>query len=71
MPPADASDVDEDDVVIAAFRELSANYRDLLLILAPRKPERFDDVGDRSTRMPRTLVPWTFCESVMSESESP
>ena len=46
MPPAGPrgrpADVDEDDAVIAAFQELAARHTDLLLILAPRKPERFD-----------------------------
>ena len=41
MPPAEADDVDEDDVVIAAFQQLAERYPGLLLILAPRKPERF------------------------------
>jgi 3-deoxy-D-manno-octulosonic-acid transferase len=40
-PPAAAADLDEDDVVIAAFRELAREHPCLLLILAPRKPERF------------------------------
>ena len=39
MPPSDASDVDEDDVVIRAFHDLRDH---VLLILVPRKPERFD-----------------------------
>lgn len=42
MPPADTRDVDEDDIVLEAFTELSRRYRDLLLILVPRRPERFD-----------------------------
>ena len=46
MPPAGPrgrpGDVDEDDAVISAFRELAARHPDLLLILAPRKPEQFD-----------------------------
>jgi tetraacyldisaccharide 4'-kinase len=42
MPPSSAGDVDEDDVAIRAFQELAARHPDLLLILAPRKPERFD-----------------------------
>ena len=42
MPPADTTDVDEDDVVIAACREVDA-----ALILAPRKPERFDLVAQK------------------------
>ena len=41
MPPADTGDVDEDDVVIAAFQKVAASRRELMLILAPRKPERF------------------------------
>jgi tetraacyldisaccharide 4'-kinase len=40
MPPAVAGDPDEDDVVIDAFRRLGR--QDVLLILVPRKPERFD-----------------------------
>jgi tetraacyldisaccharide 4'-kinase len=40
MPPADAGDLDEDDAVIEAYRELATP--DVLLILVPRKPERFD-----------------------------
>ena len=46
MPPADNSDVDEDQVVIEAFQELAPKYRGLLLILVPRKPDRFDDTAD-------------------------
>ena len=42
MPPAEAGDVDEDDVVIAAFDELRRTHPELRLILVPRKPERFD-----------------------------
>jgi len=47
MPPAEAGDVDEDDEVIAAFRNLAERYPDLLLILAPRKPERFEVVAQK------------------------
>ena len=50
MPPADAGDVDEDDAVIDAFREVSAACPGLLLILAPRKPERFDIVAEKLAR---------------------
>jgi 3-deoxy-D-manno-octulosonic-acid transferase len=45
MPPALPSDPDEDDAVIAAFRALDNGSR--LLILAPRKPERFDLVAEK------------------------
>jgi 3-deoxy-D-manno-octulosonic-acid transferase len=44
MPGIDANDVDEDDAVIAAFVELARAHPGLLLILVPRKPERFDEV---------------------------
>jgi len=51
MPPATPNDVDEDDAVIAAFQEIAATHRGLLLILAPRKPERFDVVADKLFRV--------------------
>jgi len=47
MPPAAAGDVDEDDAVIEALREVCAARPGLLLILAPRKPERFDIVAEK------------------------
>ena len=45
--PADAGDADEDDVVIDAYRQLAAHRPDLMLILAPRKPERFPVVAEK------------------------
>lgn len=42
MPPATAADPDEDETVIAAFQQVAAREPGLLLLLAPRKPERFD-----------------------------
>jgi tetraacyldisaccharide 4'-kinase len=50
MPPADSTDVDEDDLVLRAFAQLSVKHRSLLLILAPRRPERFDVVAEKLTR---------------------
>ena len=47
MPPADTADIDEDDVVIAAFQELAERHPDMVLILAPRKPERFGVVAEK------------------------
>ncbi len=41
MPPAETGDVDEDDVVIAAFQHVAIRHPGMMLILAPRKPERF------------------------------
>ena len=50
MPPAAAGDVDEDDAVIEAFRIAATARPGLLLILAPRKPERFDIVAQKLSR---------------------
>ncbi len=47
MPPAETGDVDEDDVVVAAFRELAREFPSLLLLLAPRRPARFDEVAGK------------------------
>jgi 3-deoxy-D-manno-octulosonic-acid transferase len=64
MSGADSHDVDEDDVVIRAFQELSRGRPGLLLILVPRKPERFDeaerklrDAGVRYVRRTQDAVP--------------
>jgi len=43
MAGVDRADVDEDDAVLSAFQELTARHPELLLILVPRKPERFDE----------------------------
>lgn len=43
MAGADREDIDEDDAVLSAFQELSQTHPRLLLILVPRKPERFDE----------------------------
>jgi 3-deoxy-D-manno-octulosonic-acid transferase len=48
MPPKESADPDEDDVVIAAFAAIKRPG--LLLILAPRKPERFDTAAEKLTR---------------------
>jgi tetraacyldisaccharide 4'-kinase len=45
MPPSSAGDPDEDDAVIAAFQALAPRHPGLMLLLAPRKPERFDAVA--------------------------
>ena len=50
VAPAAAGDPDEDDAVIAAFRELAGSHPGLLLMLAPRKPERFDAAAQRLAR---------------------
>jgi tetraacyldisaccharide 4'-kinase len=40
-------DPDEDDVVIEAFKRVSSHYSGLLLIIAPRRPERFPVVASK------------------------
>ena len=51
MPPRDSSDVDEDEAVLEAFQELAPKHPGLLLILVPRKPDRFDQAEDLLRRM--------------------
>ena len=50
MPPAATGDPDEDAVVIAAFHQVSIRRPGLLLLLAPRKPERFDAAAEALVR---------------------
>ncbi|HUP02473.1 MAG TPA: tetraacyldisaccharide 4'-kinase [Bryobacteraceae bacterium] len=45
MPPAEPGDPDEDDAVIEAFERVKQDRPDLVLVLAPRKPERFEAVA--------------------------
>lgn len=48
--PMYAGDVDEDDVVLAAHSELTKRWPELQLLIAPRKPERFDVVAEKLGR---------------------
>jgi tetraacyldisaccharide 4'-kinase len=48
--PIEAGDPDEDDVVIEAFQRLSVRHANLLLVLAPRRPERFPVVAEKLAR---------------------
>lgn len=64
MPGVDREDVDEDDAVLRAFQDLVSRHPELLLILVPRRPERFDDAesklraaGLRYVRRSRNTVP--------------
>lgn len=47
----------EDDLVLASYQQLLVDYPDLLLIIVPRHPERFDEVAalvlDRNLRLVR------------------
>jgi 3-deoxy-D-manno-octulosonic-acid transferase len=45
--PASPTDPDEDDEAISAFHIIAATHPGLLLILAPRKPERFDSAANK------------------------
>lgn len=45
MPACDSADVDEDDIVVEAFGQLAARRPRLLMILVPRRPDRFDVVA--------------------------
>ena len=47
MPGADGADVDEDDAVLNAFQQLARSHPELVLILVPRKPERFDEAEQK------------------------
>lgn len=50
MPPAHAGDVDEDDLVIEAWASVSRQFPRSLLLLVPRKPERFDPAAEKLER---------------------
>ncbi|MGH9593364.1 MAG: tetraacyldisaccharide 4'-kinase, partial [Bryobacteraceae bacterium] len=45
--PVEAGDPDEDDVVIEVFQRLAQRRPRLLLVLAPRRPERFPVVAEK------------------------
>lgn len=47
MPPAEDGDVDEDALVLEAFKRLAETYPRLLMIHVPRKPERFSVVAEQ------------------------
>jgi len=51
--------IDEDDIVLDAFAELTADFPKLLLILAPRQPDRFAEV---LTKLQRRGLPY-LCRS--------
>ena len=42
--------IDEDDIVIDTFSKLAPDFSDLLLLLAPRQPARFDAVAEKLRR---------------------
>jgi tetraacyldisaccharide 4'-kinase len=67
MAGADRNDIDEDDAVLNAFQELAQSHPGLLLILVPRRPERFEeaeaklfDAGVRYVRRSHQELPAGF-----------
>jgi len=54
MPPAGPGDPDEDDLVLDAFASIARPG--LLLILVPRRPERFDEAARKATSRGLRLV---------------
>jgi tetraacyldisaccharide 4'-kinase len=50
MPPGAPGDPDEEETVIAAFQQVARSRPDLLLLLAPRKPEYFDAAAAKLRR---------------------
>jgi tetraacyldisaccharide 4'-kinase len=67
MAQAEPGDPDEDDVVIQAYQELSKRYHGLELILAPRKPERFEIVAQRLTSAGVPYVRRTELPSIVAD----
>jgi len=47
MPPAREGDTDEDELVIETFLSMRGRFPRMLLLWAPRKPERFDAAAER------------------------
>ncbi len=47
MPPAAAGEPDEDELVVRTFQQLAAAHPRLLMIHAPRRPERFETAALR------------------------
>jgi len=66
MPPVASGDVDEDDAVIAAFAEIA--WPGLLLILGPRKPERFDEAA---AKLARAGIPFVRRTALVPTVSSP
>jgi 3-deoxy-D-manno-octulosonic-acid transferase len=68
MPPAAAGDPDEDVAVIAAFQQVSTCQPALLLLLAPRKPERFDAAAEA---LARARIPFVRRSGLTGAEELP
>ena len=68
MPPFAAGDPDEDAAVIAAFQQVSAQQPGLLLLLAPRKPGRFDAAAQA---LARAAIPFVRRSNLTGSEELP
>jgi len=55
--------IDEDDLVIRAFRSIALEFPRLLLILAPRQPDRFDMVARKLQRAGLSFIRRTRLEA--------
>ena len=63
MPPAESGDVDEDDTVLDAYQRLMEFYPRMMLILVPRRPERFDIVANKLVTRKLMFVRRSFLAS--------
>ncbi|BDC50914.1 hypothetical protein F183_A32300 [Bryobacterales bacterium F-183] len=69
MPPVDGADVDEDDVVIAAFGDVRREHPGTLLLLVPRRPERFDLAAQKLAAAGLRFVRRTKIEEAMGDED--
>ncbi len=63
--------IDEDDAVIQAYRQLRTQLPGLALVLAPRKPERFDAVASKLDAAGVTHVRRSVADRMASEKPPP
>jgi 3-deoxy-D-manno-octulosonic-acid transferase len=60
----------EEELVLSAYRTLSATYPDLRLVIVPRHPERFDEVALRIEREGFPLVRRSASQSAIGNRQS-
>ncbi|VAW85810.1 3-deoxy-D-manno-octulosonic acid transferase [hydrothermal vent metagenome] len=59
----------EDEQVLASFSELKKHHSDLLLILVPRHPERFNSIADLCTRQHWKIVRRSLKQEVTNNTD--
>jgi 3-deoxy-D-manno-octulosonic-acid transferase len=59
----------EDEIVLSAHKELKKNFPDLILVLVPRHPERFQRAVDQSKNMGFVTDRYTQCEQLKPEAD--